>query len=190
MYDGDRLRRPEQLRPQQGRRHVDRADRGRDENTRRGEIDHRQMVGENLLNLIVYALALGGIGGGNLPHDQLVDATLPIGGRRLLSEIPDVRPAVAGPEIQVDGRIGVGLRYREIDGLILPRPGKTLDERQAFERDDVHRHANLLQLVADDRNRSFEVRPSLLREQREPRRPAAYVLEHPVAVAIGKPDTG
>ena len=50
--------------------------------------------------------------------------------------------------------------------------------------------ADLLQLVADHRGAALEVRPSLLRQQREARRAVLRVLEQAVAVAIGQPDGG
>ena len=58
----------------------------------------------------------------------------------------------------------------------------------AFERHDVHGQADLLQLVADDRRRPLEVRPALLRQQREARRLVVPVLERAVAVAVAQPD--
>ena len=89
-----------------------------------------------------------------------------------------MRAAGAEPEVGVGARIEVGLVGVEVDRRRIARVRNCVDDGARVERHDVDGEADLLQLVADDRRAALEVRPALLREQREARRP---VLSRPRA---------
>src|SRR5258706_216081 len=73
-----------------------------------------------------------------------------LGGRFGLADVPEMRGARAEPEVGADRRIDVALRRAEEDRVVL-RVADAIEERRGVEGDDIHRDANLLQIVANDR---------------------------------------
>ena len=138
-----------------------------DVHVRGDEVHDRQVLGEDRLHLVEQPLALGFVGGADLPPHQLVDLAFPVGRRRLLADVPDVRRPRAEPEVGVHRRIGVGREDAEIDRVVVASRHEPLDDRGAVERHDVDDEADLLQLVADHRRAALERRASSLRQQRE-----------------------
>ena len=92
---GNRVGRPQQLRTPQHRLEVRHARRCRHEDPRRREVHHRHVLGEDPLHLVKERPALGLIERCRLLRQQLIDLALPVRGRRLLAQVPDMAAAAA-----------------------------------------------------------------------------------------------
>jgi hypothetical protein len=95
-----------------------------------------------------------------------------------------VRAPGAQPVIEVHRRIGVGRQQPEI-GRFVVALRDALDERADRQRNDVDPDPDRPKAVAHEDRAALERRVAGLRQERQARRPNAWLIQHPVAVGVG-----